>query len=145
MTNTTTQSGQRPPITTRPTDAELARLLRDFAELRDDWSNGKSSDWDDYTERLRTMADALEDQHRADYCADCDQPNRDCACAPARLTPEQWQEAVERAATKMFDGGFLSEIPPSVLQAETEMDICRIVANLSIRAAFPHLAPNPED
>ena len=128
MTNTQTPSGQRPPNATRPTDADLAALLRTASNALRLKSPNVRRDFSDLV-TARVMLDAADALD----------------AAPARLTPEQWQEAVERAATKMFDGGFLSEIPPSVLQAETEMDICRIVANLSIRAAFPHLAPNPED
>lgn len=148
MTNTQTPSGQRPPNANRPTDAKIAALLRDFAELRDDWSNGKSSDWDDYTEWLRTMADALEDQHRADYCADCDQPNRACTCAPpARLTPEQWQEAVTKGAAAMHDM-ILHHEDPHFSDAQTP-ELTRMAwksrSECALRAAFPHLAPNPED
>lgn len=128
MTNAQTPSGQRPPNATRPTDADLAALLRTASNALRLKSPNVRRDFSDLV-TARVMLDAADALD----------------AAPARLTPEQWQEAVERAATKMFDGGFLSEIPPSVLQAETEMDICRIVANLSIRAAFPHLAPNPED
>lgn len=94
MTDTTTQSGQRPPATNRPTDAELARLLREFAELRDDMSDGLPSAWDEYTERVRWIAAALD---AADAlapecgCFYCDRPtisDNDVFCADCRAERE---------------------------------------------------------
>lgn len=125
MTNTTTPSGQRPPNATRPTDPEAAyRAVLAFTSYA-----GRNGQHTHRENAIALLAGLIADR-RENYGDDFAELLAAAAALdapPARLTPEQWQEAVERATRA---AGNVAK--PRTLALSDKI----------LRAAFPHLAPD---
>lgn len=137
----------------RPSDAELAKLLREAAGMIDHLKPRNVRD--SYAERvfaensLRAAADALGAAPQnaewtchvcrsvqvdgEKYCANEDCPShKEAAPQPARLTPEQWREAVERARRDLAANWDKEHAKYAHLSDEVDE---------ALRAAFPTLYP----
>ena len=61
-----------------------------------------------------------------------------------RLTPAEWAEAVERAAGTFWNASHAVRWRRTGKESPSTLAYLNN-ANAALRAAFPHLAPNPED